>query len=53
LEWEYDRICHSPFIIASELAAFSSLNYQALLQGIIVAAAFVLVAVGLFKPPKV
>jgi hypothetical protein len=32
---------------------YLSLNYQVLLPGIILAAAFVLLAVGLFKPPKV
>ena len=32
---------------------YLSLNYQLLLPGVIVAVAVVLLAVGLFKPPKV
>jgi len=32
---------------------YPSVNYQLLLPGVIVAAAVVLLAVGLFKPPKV
>jgi hypothetical protein len=36
-----------------ELQHFISLNYRSLLPGLLVAAAIVLVVVGLFKPPRV
>ncbi len=36
-----------------DLQHYISLNLQTLLPGLLVAAAIVLVAVGLFKPPKV